>query len=557
MSYICKITGIVMKKYVEIFRKKPRDKVAASGSEGYVIHDMLQVVNKPLATVDEKRFFHKIFIQTIKQLLVLRNLPIYCLYHHRSEGKRWTDCSEDDSVSFTDTKQYEMFSDSRLLYYLQPDFPSKRELDATTNDGSVKSGILFQFFNEYDYLLFSTNTSAAVKDFFKLVEMLVGELKNKLDLYKTVTGLTNEVHSTRIELNNSQIKLRETERSLKKRIYEINNLLEISSELYSILEFDQLINSALLTIVGQLGCQRAFALLYDAQSSSFTRYYTKGYAPSQREEVKFVVDDPLVSYFLQNQRPVRLVAMKKQPRLKKFIERLENLRIEILAPIIHSNRLNGIIGCGERLYEGNFAQSDLQVFALLVSIIAISISNAQMYEDMKKMSFTDAMTSLNNYRYFESRMHEEIHRARRSDTPVSLLMLDIDNFKNYNDTLGHQAGDEALRVLGWILKNAVRDEDIVNRYGGEEFSIILPGLDKKVISILAERIRQKVEEHPFYKEHIQPGKRMTVSLGGAAFPEDADNYEELVKKADAALYYSKKAGRNRFTLYIESLAKIE
>jgi len=557
LSLIANITGIVMKKYGEIFRKRTRDGDIPSGSEGDIIHNMLQVVNKPLATVEEKRFFHKIFIRTVKQLIILRNLPIYCLYHHRSEGKRWTDCREEYSVSFSDTGKYEEFSDSQPMYYLSADLPSKQEVDATTKNGPVKSGILFQFFNEYDYLLFSTNASKAVKDFFKLLEKLVSELKSKLDLYRTITDLKNEVHSTKIELNNSLIKLRETDRTLKKRIYEINNLFEISSELYSILEFDQLINSVLLTIAGQLGVQRSFALLYDAQNNGFTRYYTKGYAPSEKEKIEFIVDNPLVSYFLQNQRPVELRDLKKQPRIKKFIDRLEKLEIKILAPIVHSNRLNGLIGCGERLHGGPFAQSDLQVFALLVSIISISISNAQMYEDMKKMSFTDAMTSLNNYRYFETRMHEEINRARRSNTPVSLLMLDIDNFKNYNDTLGHQAGDEALRVIGWILKNAVRDEDIVNRYGGEEFSIILPGLDKKVISILAERIRQKVEEHPFYKEHIQPEKKITISLGGAAFPEDADSYEELVKKADEALYYSKKTGRNRFTLYSESLTKME
>ena len=557
MSFLANLFGNVMKKYMEIFRKKARQEDTLSASEGDIIHDMLQVVNKPIATMEEKRFFHKIFLRTLKQLIILRHLPVYCLHHHRSEGKRWTDCRKAHSVSFTDTNRYEMFGDSQTLYYLQADFPSKQELDSTTHNGPVKSGILFQFFNEYDYLLYSTSPSKSVNDFFKLLEKLVAELKNKLDLYHTISNLKNEVHSTKIELNNSLIKLRETDRSLKKRIYEINNLFEISSELYSILEFDQLINSVLLTIAGQLGVQRSFALLYDAQSNCFTRYYTKGYAPSEKEEIEFVVDDPLVSYFIRNQRPVVLEKLKKQPRMKKFIQKLEKLEIKILAPIVHSNRLNGIIGCGERLHGGPFAESDLQVFALLVSIISISISNAQMYEDMKKMSFTDAMTSLNNYRYFKTRMNEEINRARRGNTPVSLLMLDIDNFKNYNDTLGHQAGDEALRVIGWILKNAVRDEDIVNRYGGEEFSIILPGLDKKVISILAERIRQKVEEHPFYKEHIQPEKKLTISLGGAAFPEDADSFEELVKKADEALYYSKKSGRNCFTLYSESLTKIE
>ena len=128
-------------------------------------------------------------------------------------------------------------------------------------------------------------------------------------------------------------------------------------------------------------------------------------------------------------------------------------------------------------------------------------------------------------------------------------MLDIDFFKNYNDKLGHQTGDEALRTVGWILKNTVRDGDIVNRYGGEEFAIILPGMEKSMITILAERIRAKVEEYPFYKEHVQPGGSLTVSLGGATFPTDADSFESLVKRADQALYYSKNKGRNFCTIF--------
>ena len=112
------------------------------------------------------------------------------------------------------------------------------------------------------------------------------------------------------------------------------------------------------------------------------------------------------------------------------------------------------------------------------------------------------MTNLHNYRDFTIRLKEELNRARRNNTKVSLLILDIDHFKNYNDTLGHQAGDEALRVLGKVIKSTVRDEDVVSRYGGEEFCIILPGSSKESMKKLGERVRQQVEVHKFYKEKV-------------------------------------------------------
>jgi diguanylate cyclase (GGDEF)-like protein len=176
-----------------------------------------------------------------------------------------------------------------------------------------------------------------------------------------------------------------------------------------------------------------------------------------------------------------------------------------------------------------------------------------MYENVKMMSFTDGMTGLNNYRYFDNRLREELKRAQRAGSRVSLIMLDIDHFKNYNDSLGHQSGDEALRKLGLILRNTAREDDIVNRYGGEEFSVILPGIEKVSISVLAERLRKTVEKEVFFKQDVQPGGSLTISLGAATYPDDADSFEQLITKADQALYHSKKNGRNRFTIYDDSL----
>jgi diguanylate cyclase (GGDEF)-like protein len=191
----------------------------------------------------------------------------------------------------------------------------------------------------------------------------------------------------------------------------------------------------------------------------------------------------------------------------------------------------------------------------LVNIISISIENAQHYEEIKNLSLTDEMTKLHNYRSFKSRLKEEVNRAKRNQSKVSLVILDIDHFKNYNDTLGHQAGDEALREVGKVLRKTVRDEDIVSRYGGEEFCVIFPGIGKEENENLGERIRLKIEAHKFYKEKVQPTGHLTISLGGATYPDDASEIHGLIQKADEALYHAKHLGRNQIQIYGKTKVK--
>ncbi len=130
-----------------------------------------------------------------------------------------------------------------------------------------------------------------------------------------------------------------------------------------------------------------------------------------------------------------------------------------------------------------------------------------------------------------------------------MIILDVDNFKNFNDTLGHPAGDDLLRQLARILKETVRDNDIVCRYGGEEFAVILPGVEKDGALILAERLRSRVEKERFPGEEVQPNGKLTISLGLATLPQDAVNKEDLIRRSDKALYAAKKSGRNRVVPY--------
>lgn len=167
----------------------------------------------------------------------------------------------------------------------------------------------------------------------------------------------------------------------------------------------------------------------------------------------------------------------------------------------------------------------------------------------KRLSRIDGMTELFNHRFFQDLIQIEIARAARESWPVSLIMLDIDDFKIFNDKNGHPMGDLALKELAAILKSKSRDADFAARYGGEEFAIIAPHLDKYHAQGLADRIRKAVAETPFGGEEVLPKGAFTISAGVAEYPADASSKEELIEKADRALYQAKKSGKNRVCLY--------
>ncbi len=162
----------------------------------------------------------------------------------------------------------------------------------------------------------------------------------------------------------------------------------------------------------------------------------------------------------------------------------------------------------------------------------------------KKLATEDGLTKLYNYSHFMELLESEINKANRYNYSVSLMMIDIDYFKKYNDTMGHIAGNRVLMKLGEIFKSFVRRADVTARYGGEEFAIFLPHTDKKHAQKLCERLRMLIEETHFDGEENMPQSRLTISAGVAQYPDDAATCEELIKKADEALYLAKEMGKN-------------
>lgn len=162
----------------------------------------------------------------------------------------------------------------------------------------------------------------------------------------------------------------------------------------------------------------------------------------------------------------------------------------------------------------------------------------------------DGLTGVYNHRYFYDSLSDKIKEADDTKTKLSMLFIDIDYFKQYNDTYGHQAGDKVLRDMGAILKKSTREKDIVTRYGGEEFAIILPSTDENEASIIAEKIRDEVESTYFEGQENQPNKNLTVSIGISIYPDKARDSIDLIKSADDALYRAKFFNKNRVETYV-------
>ena len=170
---------------------------------------------------------------------------------------------------------------------------------------------------------------------------------------------------------------------------------------------------------------------------------------------------------------------------------------------------------------------------------------------LEELSVTDELTGLSNKRHFKRKLREEHIRSRRYHNVYCVVMLDIDNFKHYNDRNGHPAGDRLLHELSALLKEQFRTSDLVARYGGEEFIILCPETACEPAMIAAERCRKAIESHPFEHAAHQPLGKISASMGVASFPEWGKSFEDIISAADQALYHSKKTGRNRVTSYLQ------
>jgi diguanylate cyclase (GGDEF)-like protein len=256
-------------------------------------------------------------------------------------------------------------------------------------------------------------------------------------------------------------------------------------------------------------------------------------------------------FFMENPRPIYYNLLTSEVEGANVFD---SWNPEIVIPILGSTGLYGLVLAGGKLLEDRYNDAELVYFHQLMSFVSQAIQNNLLYDS----SLKDVKTGLFNNGFFITRLNEEIARARRNDTATfSIIMIDVDKFKNFNDSFGHLAGDKVLESLALAIKENLRAEDVPSRFGGEEFSVLLPQSDSDGAWVVAERLRKAVASMKL--EWKPPLPQVTISLGIYTYNSDTNlSAADMIKRADKALYLSKEKGRNRSTCWVSGLmAKVQ
>jgi diguanylate cyclase (GGDEF)-like protein len=292
---------------------------------------------------------------------------------------------------------------------------------------------------------------------------------------------------------------------------------------------------ALLTTIGEaIPYENATLFLMDKTEEGLVNVLTIGSPVDLIPDVKFDHGLGFSGWVAKEKKPV-LIKDLRANRRNEVPEMASFLSI----PLIVHTELIGVVNLSHSK-PNVFDEDDLRLLALISGQAASAIHKHLLYKEMETLAITDSLTSLFNRRYFQERLACEASRARRYVQDFSLVLIDIDGFKELNDTCGHSVGDAVLRELAALLKRCARESDLVARYGGDEFIMLLPCTTRDRALAAAERIRAIVEKCTFPRR-----KRLTVSMGVASFPQDAEDGAETVSKADEALYAAKRLGKNR------------
>ncbi len=350
------------------------------------------------------------------------------------------------------------------------------------------------------------------------------------------------------QVTTSEDQLKEQVKKSDKKIFRLANFVtmfyNLSKEMAGALELNSVLENINKAVIKLLDAERAEVLLVERGFLKPKVFYGWDGEEAAISDVAIPVGEGVIGWVAKERKLLSTFEMKKDYKLAS-IPQHNVIRTVLCAPLSFGNELLGVINIG-RLRSGQVSQEETRLLYILSSMAAMAINNAKLFERIRELANVDGLTQLFCNRYFQETLLKEVKRSQRYAEKFSIIMTDIDHFKNFNDTYGHQIGDMVLAETAKIVKNNIREDiDLAARYGGEEFIVILPKTDQQGAYIFAERVRKEVAAAAYTDPELDKALSVTISLGIATFPDHGTEKDELIKLADEALFTSKNAGRNR------------
>ncbi|HSH00079.1 MAG TPA: sensor domain-containing diguanylate cyclase [candidate division Zixibacteria bacterium] len=327
---------------------------------------------------------------------------------------------------------------------------------------------------------------------------------------------------------------------LEKIQAQLESIYDNSRILAGILDVDEVVKAVMQIVNGVLKYPAAALLLKQGESGFIYRGRVIDNEINLRLRTLPDESTDLLYRVARGGAPVRIIDTQSRDDYDPL---KADTRSVMLAPMTVRRKTVGVLAA-ESTVKGAFSERDEKMFWVVARSAAMAIDNAIVHREMEELTVTDDLTGIANYRHFNIKLGEEQRRAARYDQPLSLIMLDIDHFKNFNDAFGHEAGNLVLKGVTEVVHGCIRDTDIFARYGGEEFAIILPQTALLEARQIANRIRESIERTRFNIGDGFPRQTVTVSVGLSSYPENGKQQNELLSLADQALYRAKGRGRN-------------
>jgi len=361
----------------------------------------------------------------------------------------------------------------------------------------------------------------------------IGALKKKISAVQRIKETNNMLKS-------QQAKTEQLNRSLTKRLERYHNLKEIGESFSAKLSCEDIYKLTVETAYNIVPESDA-ALLFVVDDEKQELLLSTTRVSSGLPRIKSKQGDIFDKWVFKERQPLNVEDIREDFRFDyRPLEGERFFRSLISVPLISQSRISGILRLNGKEKKA-YTFDDLRLLDFVSDLASSAINNAHLYRKTEELSIKDSLTGFYIHRYLKERLRQEVDRAHRSSLSLSIIMIDIDHFKDYNDRYGHSAGDKVLLGLSEMIRNNMQDSYVAARYGGEEFVMILPNTDKDKAKAVAEKLRKDISSYKFILRRKETN--VTISAGVASYSDG--NEEELLKKADFCLYKAKKEGRNR------------